>query len=87
MTRSPRFQAEGRDRWLSQVHGVLAGNVFDWGAKAVRQLYEKGDLSFNSALSKIKGRKVYHISHASSESLSQTFNAVKDFKMILNCLL
>ncbi|KAK4312227.1 hypothetical protein Pmani_016307 [Petrolisthes manimaculis] len=41
------------------VRGVLAGNVFDWGAKEVVQLMEKG-LGFKEAADKLQARPWLH---------------------------
>lgn len=43
------------ERWKQLLFGVLAGNIFDWGAKAVSELLEAGTLDFQMALNKLKG--------------------------------
>lgn len=43
------------ERWRQILFGVLAGNIFDWGAKAVCDLLEAGTLDFQIALNKLKG--------------------------------
>lgn len=46
-----------RLRWLELSKGVLAGNMFDWGAKAVLELFDKSEnFGLNEALSKIEPR-------------------------------
>uniref|UniRef100_A0A914VQP2 4'-phosphopantetheine phosphatase n=1 Tax=Plectus sambesii TaxID=2011161 RepID=A0A914VQP2_9BILA len=48
---------EWEDRQLALVKGLLAGNVFDWGAQEVVKLMEReGGLSFASALEKLQPR-------------------------------
>lgn len=43
------------DRQLELVRALLAGNVFDWGAKEVVALLEAGNgLSFSDALNKLQ---------------------------------
>lgn len=41
-------------QWLAVIQGVLAGNVFDWGAKEVASLMEITHFGFREALSKIQ---------------------------------
>lgn len=44
-------------RWVELCKGVLAGNMFDWGAKAVLELFDKNDsFGLEEALSKIQPR-------------------------------
>uniref|UniRef100_A0A1I7ZER0 4'-phosphopantetheine phosphatase n=1 Tax=Steinernema glaseri TaxID=37863 RepID=A0A1I7ZER0_9BILA len=46
-----------RDRQIAVCKGILAGNVFDWGAKeAVKMMESSGGLSFSSALELIPER-------------------------------
>lgn len=45
---------EFRARQEALVRGVLAGNVFDWGAKEVVKLMEKG-LGFKEAADRLQG--------------------------------
>ena len=45
-----------RCRWTELVRGVLAGNIFDWGAKAVADMLETGAIDFDVALSKLQGK-------------------------------
>lgn len=46
-----------RLRWFEVIKGVLAGNMFDWGAKAVLELFDESDnFGLNEALSKIQPR-------------------------------
>jgi len=40
---------------MALAKGVLAGNLFDWGAKAVVEMLESDSLSFDVALSKLQG--------------------------------
>lgn len=42
------------DQWLNLVEGLLAGNVFDWGAKEVATLMEGNSLGFKEALDKLQ---------------------------------
>ena len=46
---------ESEERQLSLVKGLMAGNVFDWGAKEVAVLMENGELGFEEALNKLQG--------------------------------
>jgi type II pantothenate kinase len=46
------------DRQLQLVEGLLAGNVFDWGAKEVASLMEEGkNFGFTEATQKLQGNK------------------------------
>ncbi|XP_076621257.1 4'-phosphopantetheine phosphatase [Colletes latitarsis] len=47
---------EGREKIKALVLGVVSGNMFDWGAKAVSTLMETTDFGFAEAESKIPGR-------------------------------
>ena len=40
---------------LALARGLLAGNVFDWGAQEVRKLLEAGNFSFLDAQEKLQG--------------------------------
>lgn len=44
------------ERQEALVIGLLAGNVFDWGAKEVAKLLEHSDFDFYDAKSKLQGR-------------------------------
>ncbi|KAK7089960.1 4'-phosphopantetheine phosphatase-like [Littorina saxatilis] len=46
----------GKDLHLSIAKGLLAGNVFDWGAQEVRKLLEAGNFSFMDAQEKLQDR-------------------------------
>lgn len=46
----------GADMNLALAKGLLAGNVFDWGAREVRKLLETGQFSFLDAQKKLQGR-------------------------------
>lgn len=49
-----------KDQWEAAFKGVLAGNMFDWGAKAVTDMFDDNDnglMQFSSALDKIQPRK------------------------------
>lgn len=49
--------ANHKAKWTELCRGVLAGNMFDWGAKAVLELFENSDsFGLNEALSKIQPR-------------------------------
>ncbi|KAF6033841.1 PANK4 [Bugula neritina] len=48
------------DKWMALAKGVLAGNLFDWGAKAVVEMLESDSLSFDVALSKLQERPWLH---------------------------
>lgn len=50
---------DSKDKEEALVRGVLAGNVFDWGAKEVVTLMEKG-LGFKEASEKIQARPWLH---------------------------
>lgn len=41
------------------ITSILAGNMFDWGAKEVAELMETNDFGFHEALSKLQ-RKLTH---------------------------
>lgn len=43
-------------RQIALIEGIIAGNVFDWGAKEVSKLMEKGELDFHSAMKKLQAR-------------------------------
>ena len=43
------------ERNLRLVKGLMAGNVFDWGAKEVAALMERQDLGFSEAMSRLQG--------------------------------
>ncbi|XP_067943984.1 4'-phosphopantetheine phosphatase-like [Watersipora subatra] len=53
-------QLDVYERWIQLARGVLAGNLFDWGAAAVVRMLEAGELSFDVALSKLQGRPWLH---------------------------
>ncbi|KAK2566673.1 4'-phosphopantetheine phosphatase [Acropora cervicornis] len=40
-------------RQCALVEGILAGNVFDWGAKEVAELMENGSLDFETSMKKV----------------------------------
>lgn len=45
------------DKWTELVVGILAGNVFDWGSKAVVDILEKkADFNLSIAMSTIQKR-------------------------------
>ena len=46
---------EWTDRQLDLAIGVMAGNVFDWGAKEIVKLMETGDFDFSQAKDKLQG--------------------------------
>ncbi|CAG9825028.1 unnamed protein product [Phaedon cochleariae] len=49
------------DKWLEIIQGVLAGNVFDWGAKAVIEIIESSkEFGFIDALKTIERRPWFH---------------------------
>ena len=43
-----------QERTLALVKGLMAGNVFDWGAKEVASLMEQQSLGFKDALEKLQ---------------------------------
>ncbi|XP_012149721.2 4'-phosphopantetheine phosphatase [Megachile rotundata] len=47
---------EGEEKIKALILGVLSGNMFDWGAKAVATLMETTDFGFAEAQAKIPGR-------------------------------
>ena len=48
-------ELEGSDKIKALIMGVLAGNMFDWGAKEVATLMETTDFDFAVAQTKIPG--------------------------------
>lgn len=46
----------GSEKQKALILGVLAGNMFDWGAKEVVDLMEKTTFRFEDAQSKIPGK-------------------------------
>ena len=48
-------QMSWEDRQLSLAKGLLAGNVFDWGAKEVAAIMETQEFGFNEAKSRLQG--------------------------------
>ena len=58
---SARFEvldkiSDDHERSLKLACGLLAGNVFDWGAKEVVEIMEKGEFKFEDAESKLQGK-------------------------------
>jgi len=50
--------SESRARWYELFKGVLAGNVYDYGAQAFIQKQQKGFLnSFQQALDTVEGKQ------------------------------
>ena len=49
---------DDQSRLLEVARGFLAGNVFDWGAKEVAAIMEKGEFSFGEAQSRLQGKSV-----------------------------
>ncbi|KAG5894577.1 hypothetical protein JTB14_021557 [Gonioctena quinquepunctata] len=50
-----------KGRWLEIIRGALAGNVFDWGSKAVTDILEKSKcFGFSHALTTIQKRPWFH---------------------------
>ena len=43
------------DRQLALAKGVIAGNVFDWGAREVTQIMETQTFGFNEAKERLQG--------------------------------
>ena len=41
-------------RQVALAEGILAGNVFDWGAKEVATLMENGGFGFKEAMSRLQ---------------------------------
>lgn len=48
---------KGAEKIKALILGVLSGNMFDWGAKAVATLMETTDFGFAEAEAKIPGNK------------------------------
>lgn len=48
---------DSAERTLELARGILAGNVFDWGAKEVADIMEKQDFKFEDAQEKLQGGK------------------------------
>lgn len=44
-----------KDRQLALAKGVIAGNVFDWGAREVTQIMETQSFGFKEATEKLQG--------------------------------
>lgn len=42
--------------YLELAQGLLAGNVFDWGAKEVAEIMQKGEFKFEDAQEKLQGK-------------------------------
>lgn len=49
---------EGTEKIKALIMGVLAGNMFDWGAKEVAVLMETTDFHFKEAQTKIPGKMI-----------------------------
>ena len=49
------------DRQMALVKGLLAGNVFDWGAKEVAAVMETQEFGFSHAKEKLQGLNFLHI--------------------------
>ncbi|XP_048588181.1 4'-phosphopantetheine phosphatase-like isoform X2 [Nematostella vectensis] len=47
---------ESEQRQIALVRGMLAGNVFDWGAREVSDLMEKNLLGFDTAMDRLEAR-------------------------------
>jgi len=51
--------SDSQSRWEEVIKGVLAGNVFDWGAKAVTDMFDQeagGIMQFSTARDKLQRR-------------------------------
>lgn len=49
--------SSGREKWIEVVRGVLAGNMFDWGAQAVTKILETNNgFGLQQALDRIQKR-------------------------------
>lgn len=46
---------EWEHKQLALAEGLLAGNVFDWGAKEVAALMEAKNFGFKEAMAKLQG--------------------------------
>ncbi|GFT16118.1 4'-phosphopantetheine phosphatase, partial [Nephila pilipes] len=44
------------EKQIAVVEGLLAGNMFDWGAKEVAKIMETSDFGFTEAKTKLQGR-------------------------------
>ena len=51
---------QGEEKIKALIRGVLAGNMFDWGAKEVADLMETTDFSFEDAQEKIPGKEKHN---------------------------
>jgi type II pantothenate kinase len=49
---------QGDQLHLALAKGLLAGNVFDWGALEVRKLLETGNFHFLDALDRLQGMQL-----------------------------
>ena len=52
---------DDQSRLLELARGFLAGNVFDWGAKEVAAIMEKGEFSFGEAQSRLQGQWTWFV--------------------------
>lgn len=43
------------ERQLALIEGLMAGNVFDWGAKEVAHILETQDFGFKEAMAQLQG--------------------------------
>ena len=48
---------QGEEKIKALIRGVLAGNMFDWGAKEVAVLLETTDFNFEDAQEKIPSKQ------------------------------
>lgn len=44
------------DKWLELSKGIVAGNMFDWGARAVTDILETSEFRFQDAMNTIQKR-------------------------------
>lgn len=52
------------DRQINLVKGILAGNVFDWGAKEVVAMMSSEKFDFEDACKKLQRKTLFHpVSH------------------------
>lgn len=53
--------SNSNEKWLELAKGILAGNIFDWGARAVVDILEiKNDFSLSHAIETIEKRPWFH---------------------------
>jgi type II pantothenate kinase len=52
-------------RQLALAEGILAGNVFDWGAGEITKLIETQTFGFKEATERLQGALIFAVFHLS----------------------